>query len=214
MRRTIRFLARYDPLATAAMTGIFAIGGFLITLLTRNAEGVFYRYYQMSPVLGGFCLAVFALATGCYYANTALSMGATRRNYFWGSQAVKALCALVVTALLAIAVLLPAWCHTSWIEPPMSLRSLPLIFVFTLFAQELGGFLSFLASRRRWLLVLSLLVLITLLTAGTMLFLLARDDVLHLAFGIWDGWLVLALLAGAVLFAGLSWLPLAKYTVQ
>ena len=29
MRRTIRFLARYDPLATAAMTGIFAIGGFL-----------------------------------------------------------------------------------------------------------------------------------------------------------------------------------------
>ena len=204
MRRTIRFLARYDPLATAAMTGIFAIGGFLITLLTRNAEGVFYRYYQMSPVLGGFCLAVFALATGCYYANTALSMGATRRNYFWGSQAVKVLCALVVTALLAIAVLLPAW----------SLRSLPLIFAFTLFAQELGGFLSFLTSRRRWLLVLSLLVLIALLTAGTMLFLLARDDVLPLAFGIWEGWLVLALLAGAVLFAGLSWLPLAKYTVR
>ena len=90
-------------------------------------------------------------------------MGATRRNYFWGSQAVKVLCALVVTALLAIAVLLPAWCHTSWIEPPMSLRYLPLTFAFALFAQELGSLFGLVIQRRRWLLVVAVLVLVALL---------------------------------------------------
>ena len=213
MMRTIRYLARCLLPATVAMTGIFTIGAFFLTVLTRSTAGIFYLYYRMSPLLAGFCLTVLSMSILGYYANLTLSLGVTRRDYFWGSQTVLLLCSLVSTALVGLAVFLPVWCHTPEIVPPISLRSLPLLFVFTTFIQQAGGFFSYFLSRKRWLLVLGFLVIVAILMAGTLLFLLARNGFFSV-YRVQERYLTFGLLAGALLFAGLSWLPLAKFTVR
>ena len=211
MGRTVRYLSRYILSAAAAMTGIFSVVCFFLALPFRTDESLFARYYGMSPVLAVFCLLLFWLTVGGYYGRTAISMGASRRSFFWGAQAVLVLGALLTLALVALSLFLPGWFRVGWLSPPIPPAFLPLFLGLILFSQELGFFLSFFVSRSRWLMVLAFLIATLILGVGTVLFLLGTRSLLPV---LGSAWVTAGIPAGAVALGALSWLPLSKFTVR
>lgn len=136
MKNALRFLVRlYIPVLS-----VFLIYGGVMTAYAATGgtqrEGILTTYYYLLPLIPALFLALYQYAGGTTYLTMALSMGCTRRAYFWASQALMVLITLVTWDLTALFLFLPQWLGWPGVEPFVPVKALPLLPLVTLVVGE------------------------------------------------------------------------------
>ncbi len=146
MLRTIRFLWRNCSPVFLLFAGYLAVMMVYAALGggTREDYDLLWSYYKMSPMVAFLLFFSFETAAGGSWLNLALSTCCTRRRFFWANQLFLLLAALVLTAIMALCVMLPGWMGWDWVVPFLSLSELPLFFLSTAAVGELAHLLGLL----------------------------------------------------------------------
>ena len=211
--RCLRYQARTVLPPVLALLLAFGIGGLLGVVATGRAEGLFYTYYQMYPAMSLFIVFIYGFNGTSSYSNTALSLGVTRREFFLATQTLILAQAALIAAVGIPVALAPGWMALDQVLSPLSLGALPTLAAAALVFQEMGGILGFFAGKSRWVMVATILLAALLMGVATVLLIMAGYTE-QASWSGWGPWVPGGLLAGALILAGLYWLPLSKYVVR
>lgn len=136
MGRVLRFLVGLH-LPGLGVFAVYAVGMTAYAALGGNLQdGVLSTYYYLFPLVPALFLGIFQYTSSVSYLNIALSMGCTRRAFFWGNQFMLLLTSLVVSLLTAFFLFLPQWMGWDWVIPFMPVQALPYLPVATLAVGE------------------------------------------------------------------------------
>ena len=136
MGRVLRFLVGLH-LPGLGVFAVYAVGMTAYAALGGNLQdGVLSTYYYLFPLVPALFLGIFQYTSSVSYLNIALSMGCTRRAFFWGNQFMLLLTSLVVSLLTAFFLFLPQWLGWQGVEPFMPAAALPLLPLVTLAVGE------------------------------------------------------------------------------
>jgi hypothetical protein len=88
MKRTLRFLCQFGWIYLACLVG-FALAITACAFLTgvpHGSDNLFSSYFGSYPVAMLLILYLFSIGLCTTYLNLAVSFGARRQDYFWGTQ--------------------------------------------------------------------------------------------------------------------------------
>ena len=143
MLRTMRFLWRNFASVFLLLVGYMAIMMVYAALGGGQEDhDLLWTYYKMSPMVASLLFFFFEMAAGSGWLNMALSTCCTRKRFFLVNQLFLVLSALLVSAILALCVMLPVWMGWDWVDPFLSLSELPFFFCSTVAVGELAHVLG------------------------------------------------------------------------
>lgn len=131
MVKSFRFLLRFAAVNLAAVL-VFAavvIGGCYATGVPGGADNLFRTYFTLFPLMTLFILFFYGFALCTNSLNLALSLGARRRDFFWGMQGILVVYAGVCWPLQLLMAALPRagnWAERTGFDVNMMGFDLPL----------------------------------------------------------------------------------------
>lgn len=230
MLRSFRFLFQFAWINLSCLLGfaVLVVAGCYITGVPGGADNLFATYYGAFPLVILFVLFIFAFSLCTSNLNLGLSLGARRREFFWGIQGVFAVYTGVCWAVQLLLAALPQQC--GWSEAGRwtvirafsggTLWVFPLVCLTMLVLGCLGGMVS--VKSKAWGAVIISAAVIALFVGAILLAVMADLDAWAFLTGsAWSGlWgslpalLTIGMFAALVIGEAVIWRQIFRFAVR